>query len=517
MAGGGPGASRSAAYANGHDSPSHAHTHTHKHHHGRHHHLHRNPHPHAGNGAVPGSPPGAAQSAGSAGNSKSSTKGSARGSCLSAPWSALLPPWQLSGLACWLLLLLVAAGAAMGHITAGRTLARVSSCPVAAQPDGTFDIAGVRHAFAVHAAMPGRSNGLLHTLASSHHHQDQEQQHAAGVVAPGGNSSTASSVAGVVDSDDLEDDELLLTHSGTRSSGRASVLGAAARRVLMGASGAGHDGLGAGEDEEAYGGWTCPLGVAPRGKVAEAEASSVDVRVCWTVGFPEPELCVKCDPLKKRSAKEEAWPCCTSPRCFFAPKGAQLAGWVVGGALAGLAGCAAWAAVAVGLGGRQRGRGVSGARVGGWRVGRGRAGEEEREALMGAGRGEQHEAAEAGRASREPLRALLAAEGVLLPAGGGVQWEGVGAAGTAAAAGGAWRREGGGMYVHQGRPDVDAYLRAAVAAAGGEGGSGKRAAVRPVCGVAVCGPEGLSAAVRGAYLRRLANSGAWFRDFSFTS
>ncbi|KXZ50746.1 hypothetical protein GPECTOR_15g431 [Gonium pectorale] len=273
-----------------------------------------------------------------------------------------------------------------------------------------------------------------------------------------------------------------------------------------------------------------------------------------------PELCVKCDPFKPRSPLEQAWPCCSTPVCFYGARVAPLLGWAAGLALGAALACLVWRRVAFRRWQQQRRRGaVAG---GSWPrglPGPPSAGKEQRgvavsvaagpdewsepllprpavsgaDGLEGALLAAAEEGSVPGRggSGREAvaeglgLEAMLA--GLLGPLGGagGAELDG-GCSGACMKlnggdASGGCGGFGNSLRVHVGRPDVDAYVRAAVSTTGGDGGtgSGRVGGGGLTFGVVTCGPESLQAAAQAAYDQHLGPvfPGSWFRSFSFTT
>ncbi|GLC44624.1 Ferric reductase-like transmembrane component [Pleodorina starrii] len=435
----------------------------------------------AGHGCLPAASPQSAPAAFAGGG----VAGAA--AVAAAPPPRLL--WQLHGAACWavaaLAAVLGAAGANLGGAAASVHSCNVAGPAAAAASDGgggggssTSEwVASVHAAFGAHAAAAGWARRLLEAALRG---------------------SSAASVFRCPNS--------LMPWS----------------EHVRAAAGAAADGVSR---------------IAERAAKA-AGGKDVSLRVCraWWGGVGAPELCVKCDPFKPPASElERAWPCCQARVCFFAAHLAPLLGWVAGVALGAALACAVWrwwstaaAAAAAGRGdGGRKGRPLLAARGAGSWFGAGvSAGEAAARPLLpregGGGADLGMPAAAAGEREMEEgaagavgadagapgLEAMVSA--LLADVSGRSDGEGFAAgAGT------------GGVFVHVGRPDVDAYIRAAAATgdAAGCGRYGRAAYGDAVYGVVVCGPESLQAAAQAAYERylRKAYPDSWFRGFSFTT
>ncbi|GIL69678.1 hypothetical protein Vretimale_10207 [Volvox reticuliferus] len=291
---------------------------------------------------------------------------------------------------------------------------------------------------------------------------------------------------------------------------------------------------------------------AAKAELKGASGDAVSLRVCRSWGAAAPELCVKCDPFKGPASElQNAWPCCQARVCFFAARLAPLLGWIMGVLLGAALACLVWrrwnATRGEGLGRRRLLLTVRETRR--WIFGDKVTNSEAATRLLPGDVGDGNSrrpaakpsAAERSKEEGNGPSAVTVSHGFgMLPETDGrsiglgltVTGGGEGAAliamdsadvtqGLLAEQGGAAAKSEGAksrheIQVHVGRPDVEAYIRAATATGRDRYG---RAACNDVYGVVVCGPESLHSTVRAAFSQHLQNSypDSWFRGFSFTT
>ncbi|GIL66509.1 hypothetical protein Vafri_19975 [Volvox africanus] len=432
------------------------------------------------------------------------------------PGAPAVLPWQLHGTACWSVAAVAALLGAMGSNLAS-TAASTHSCKVRG-PLGTDT---------------GVLNSTTEWVAAVHNAFQQSSTAVASVGANdgAGTSSAWSRLAAAV----LQGNAAPVVFRCPLSPPR---LGERLHTAVV-------DGLRAAGNE------------ARKAALKGASGEAVSLRVCRTWGAAAPELCVKCDPFKGHESElQNAWPCCQARVCFFAARLAPLLGWVTGVLLGAVLACLVWRRWSTtkgkGLGRRRLLLPVREARR--WILGD-KVTKDEAEARflpgdVGDGSNTMPPSSKSSAAERSTAEAAGPPRAAAVSPGFGTQPKtdgrsiGLGlrvTGGNAGAVlagmdsadatqgllaeqgGAAAKSEGGkgGIRLHLGRPDVEAYIRAAAATGDATGRvlHGRTAYNDEVYGVVVCGPESLHSSVSAAFCQHLQKfyPDSWFRGFSFTT